>query len=290
MADDGVALRDAVLAETEGNPFFVVEILRHLAETGAIYQDADGRWTSDADLRAIGLPVSVKEVIGRRLAALGAETERVLGLAAVIGRDFDIPLLAAVAKIDEDDADRPLRRRCRRGRPADDQRTRTGTPSPTRSSSTPSTTACHRPAGPAAHRAVAEQLEAIQGDAPGERAGELAHHWASAVQPTDTAKAIHYATLAGARALDQLAPDEALRWYGQALELLDRDPGATDRERAEILVGLGDAQRQCGIAASRETLLDAARIAEQAGATDLIVRSALANNRGFVSTVGDGGP
>ena len=72
MTDDGVALRDAVLAETEGNPFFVVEILRHLAETGAIYQDADGRWTSDADLRTIGLPVSVKEVIGRRLAALGA--------------------------------------------------------------------------------------------------------------------------------------------------------------------------------------------------------------------------
>ena len=71
------------------------------------------------------------------------------------------------------------------------------------------------------------------------------------------------------------------------MELLDRDPQRGGRERAEILVGLGDAQRQCGTGASRETLLDAARIAEQAGATDLIVRSALANNRGFVSAVGE---
>ena len=36
MTDDGVALRDALLAETAGNPFFVGEILRHLAESGAI--------------------------------------------------------------------------------------------------------------------------------------------------------------------------------------------------------------------------------------------------------------
>ena len=102
MADDGLALRDALLAETAGNPFFVGEILRHLAESGAIYQRDDGRWVADSDLRAVGLPVSVREVIGRRLATLGADTERVLGLAAVIGRDFDITLLATIAQLDED--------------------------------------------------------------------------------------------------------------------------------------------------------------------------------------------
>src|SRR6185369_11130775 len=46
MDEQGVALRDALLAETAGNPFFVAEILRHLAETGAIYPQDDGRWVA----------------------------------------------------------------------------------------------------------------------------------------------------------------------------------------------------------------------------------------------------
>ena len=41
LDDDGVGLAHAVYRETDGNPFFVSEVLRHLAETGAIYQDAD---------------------------------------------------------------------------------------------------------------------------------------------------------------------------------------------------------------------------------------------------------
>ena len=79
-----------------------LEILRHLAETGAIYRRDDGRWVVNADIRAVGFPVSVTEVVGRRLASLGPDTERVLGLAAVIGCDFDISLLASVAHVDED--------------------------------------------------------------------------------------------------------------------------------------------------------------------------------------------
>ena len=130
----------------------------------------------------------------------------------------------------------------------------------------------------------------MRGGDPGQRIGELAHHWAAAVQPTDTAKAIHYAALAGARALAQLAPDEALRWYERSPRVprprtRRRDP----RRRAEILIGLGDAQKQCGLPAHRETLLEAARIAEEAGAADLIVRSALTNNRGVVQRHRRGG-
>ena len=63
---------------------------------GRDLQRDDGRWVADSDLRAVGLPVSVREVIGGP-ASLGPDTEGVLGLAAVIGRDFDIALLASVA-------------------------------------------------------------------------------------------------------------------------------------------------------------------------------------------------
>ncbi len=281
MDEQGVALRDALLAETAGNPFFVAEILRHLADTGAIYEH-DGRWVAGADLRTVGLPVSVREVVGRRLAGLGPDTERILGLAAVIGRDFDVPLLALVAQTDED----TLIDLCDA---AVEAAVLQGTDDPDRY------TFAHAliehtlydglsPARRArAHKAVAEQLEAID---PG-RVGELASHWAQAAQASDVAKAIEYAARAGRQALDQLAPDEAVRWYGQALELLDRAPAHDPHQRAEILVGLGDAQRQIGVAAHRETLLEAAHIADELYDVDLLVRAVLANHRGMFSTVGD---
>jgi len=283
MDDAGVALRDAILAETAGNPFFSVEILRHLAESGAIYRDDTGRWVSDIDLRTAGLPISVREVVGRRLATLGPDTERVLALGAVIGRDFDLPLLAAVADVTEDDlvdvcdaavaaavlhtTDHPDRYTFAH---ALIEHTLYDGLSPARRSR--------------AHRALAVALEAAP-DAD-RRAGELAYHWGQAVQPTDTDKAVHYAKLAGARALDQLAPDDAMRWYGQALEHLDRDRGADAQERIEILIGLGQAQRQSGVADYRETLLEAAQLADSIDAVDLLVQATLANNRGMLSAFG----
>ena len=102
MTEEGVTLRDALMAETEGNPFFVGEMLRHLAETRAIYQDDQGWWVASPDLRTSGLPVSIREVVGRRVARLGDAAQRVLSLAAVIGRDFDTEVLALAADLDED--------------------------------------------------------------------------------------------------------------------------------------------------------------------------------------------
>ncbi len=119
-----------------------------------------------------------------------------------------------------------------------------------------------------------------------QRAGELAYHWAQAVQPTDTAKVIHYAKVAGARALDQLAPDDALRWYAQVQDLLDRTPDIDPRIQIEVLIGLGDAERQCGMAAHREHLLDAACLADEIDAVDLLVRAVLTNSRGYGSNIG----
>jgi class 3 adenylate cyclase len=283
MTDEGIALRDAVLAETSGNPFFTVEVLRHLAETGAIYQGDDGRWTSTVDVEAAGLPVSVKEVVGRRLAGLGAETERVLALAAVIGRDFDVPLLAAVADTDED----TLIELCDAAVSAAVLRT---TEDPDRYSFAHALIAhtLHDGLSPArrarAHRAVADHLEALVGADPGDRVGELARHWMAATAPAEVDKAVHYAAAAGARALARLAPDEALRWYGEARDLLERH-GSDDRQRAEVLLGLGTAQRQCGIAEHRDTLLDAARLADEIDAIDLLTRAALASSRGFMMSI-----
>jgi len=74
---------------------------------------------------------------------------------------------------------------------------------------------------------------------------------------TDIAKATHHAPRAAERALEQLVPGEAVRWYRQALELHDHAPGGERSERCELLIGLGEAQRHGQalrrLAASRDT-------------------------------------
>ena len=103
------------------------------------------------------------------------------------------------------------------------------------------------------------------------------------------AKAIHYARRAAERALEQLAPDEAARWYRQALELHDQAPGGDRSERCDLLIGLGEAQRQVGNPEYRQTLLDAAGLAQELGDTDRLCRAVLANSSGILQPDRRGG-
>src|SRR5262249_55623314 len=81
---------------------FVGELLRHLADTGAILQDQAGQWTASTKLREHGLPVSVREVLGQRVDALGDEVARVLTMAAVSGREFELDVVARALNLEED--------------------------------------------------------------------------------------------------------------------------------------------------------------------------------------------
>jgi len=84
---------------TEGNPFFVEELLRHLAETNAMYDD-DGRLRDD--LTPAGIPEGVKEMINRRLSRLSERSNSVLAIASVIGREFGIDALGRASGLSED--------------------------------------------------------------------------------------------------------------------------------------------------------------------------------------------
>lgn len=282
LDDAGVALRDAVLEETAGNPFFVGEVLRHLVESGSLVQDASGRWVAGGDVLAAGLPVSVKEVIAQRVARLGPSTERLLTFASVIGRDFEVALLAAVADVTDDEVLDACDAATAAAvlRTTDDPERYTFNHALIEHTLYDSLSAARRTR---AHRAVAEAIEELVGDDSGERAGELAFHWSRAVAPTDGDKAARYAQVAGDRALALLAPDEALRWYSQALELVGSSATAEDRRSIELLVGLGDAQRQVGVPDYRDTLLQASRLADAGGHIDVLVAAVLANNRGMLS-------
>ena len=87
-------LARAVHAETEGNPFFVGEMLRHLVESGFLVQ-RDDRWTSDFTLAEVGIPEGIREVVGRRLSRLSDTTNDALAWAAVIGPEFDLAVIEA---------------------------------------------------------------------------------------------------------------------------------------------------------------------------------------------------
>src|SRR4030095_3375370 len=95
LAEPGLALARAIHRETEGSPLFVGEILRNLTESGAAFQEGD-RWSYRRDVAARVIPEGIKEAIGRRLGRLSEATDKILSLAAVIGRQFDVRLLAAI--------------------------------------------------------------------------------------------------------------------------------------------------------------------------------------------------
>ena len=80
MTGQGLALVQAIHRETEGNPFFIEEIVRHLVETQAIYR-RDGRWVSDAEsIEEMAIPEGVREVIGRRLSRLSESCNKALAM------------------------------------------------------------------------------------------------------------------------------------------------------------------------------------------------------------------
>jgi class 3 adenylate cyclase len=283
--EEGQELPGLVWRETEGHPFFVAEVLRHLSESRAIEQQ-DGRWIVRADLGQLRIPEGVRDVVGRRLSLLNESTNQLLAVASVVGLEFDAAVVeqAGGAGLDELLAALEEATHARLLVEVSGARYRFAH-ALIRATLYDELTGARRVA---LHRRVAQAIELLHGRALDDHLPALAHHWAQAAAPAaDTVKAIDYATRAGDRALAQLAPDEAMAYYRQALELLDvAEPD--DGLRIRLLIGLGEAQRQVGDPAYRETLLAAARLAGEQGNAAALARAALANARPiFSSAVGE---
>jgi tetratricopeptide (TPR) repeat protein len=277
LAEDGIALGHALRRETAGNPFFLVEVIRHLAETGAFSQDEAGRWGLSGDLEDVGLPSSVREVVANRVARLGEETERALSLAAVIGREFDLDLLTTVLDADEDRLLDLLDGAIGAGLiTVPDQRD----DGYRFVHALIQHTLYQDLSGPRrqrAHQRIAEAMEA-RATRSGAAVEELARHWLAATRPHDATKALGYVRLAGDAAMSSYAPLDAVRWYGDALELLDRQSPDDTHLRCELLVDLGNAQRLAGLPEHRDTIRDAGTLALNLGDRDLLV--GVARSRG----------
>jgi class 3 adenylate cyclase/tetratricopeptide (TPR) repeat protein len=285
LDDDDLGLARAVYEETEGNPFFVREVFRHLTETGAIGRHG-GRWTTRLPLDELGIPESVRDVVGRRLSRLTEDANRALRIAAVVGAEFDLSVVQAAGGLDQETVLSSLEeateaRLVIEATALDRYRFAHAL---VRDALYGELSSSRRAA---LHHRVAEAIEMLHGDALDDQLPALAHHWARADTPgAHTAKAIDYATRAGNRALVQLAHDEAVGYYRQALELREATGAPPDAPHSELMISLGEAQRRAGDPAHRATLLEAGRIAQQVGDAGLIARAALVNRRGLFSRVG----
>ena len=281
LEEEGLRLRDALLVETDGNPFFVNEMLQHLADTGSIYQRGE-RWLTSTQLREQGLPISVREVIGQRVARLGDLARRVLSSASVIGREFDYALLAATCDIDDEDLlnviDLSIDAQLIVSSGPDRYRFVHALIEHTVYDSIAPTRRAH------IHRKIAQLIEGRADGTSNTRSIELAHHWSQSNDPECMIKAAMYARAAGDEALHHLAPDDALQWYIRALNYLG--DSADEELRCRLLIGIGTAQNQTGDPAFRDTLLSASRLADEIESTELLVAAALSNSRGYFSIGG----
>ncbi len=273
----------ALFDETEGNPFFVEETLRHLAESGAIRQE-DGRWMADANAADFTIPEGIREVVTRRLARLPDAARRVLSVAAVMGADFELRPLAAVVDLDEttvlDALDAGVAAQVIIEAPgAVDRYVFAHTLIRRTLHDDMSTTRRVR-----LHRRIAEAIEARSDGASDRRLAQLAYHFGEAAVTGDVDKAVTYAMAAGNRAVELLSYEEAVDHFRaalQAVDLADPDAAAWTR-RSDVLMALGDAAWRAGDQATmRRSFAEVAAVARRAGDADRLARAALGYGGGL---------
>jgi predicted ATPase len=92
---------EAVWTQTDGNPYFIEELLRYLIETGELSQ-RDGRWRSRVgSVERLAIPDGVKQVLRQRIGRLSPQTQEVLSTAAILGREFSPRLLEVLTGLSE---------------------------------------------------------------------------------------------------------------------------------------------------------------------------------------------
>jgi predicted ATPase/DNA-binding SARP family transcriptional activator len=238
--------------ETEGNPLFVGEIVRLLA--------AEGRLD---DSSRVPIPQSVRDVIARRLRHLSEECNRILVLASVLGREFNIDVLAQMADRSEDELlatlDGAMSARVVSEIPGSPARLRFAHIL-IRDTLYENVTFVRRLQ---LHRLAVAALEPLYGSDAGPHLAELALH---AVAGGQFEKGIDYARPAGDHALALLAYEEAARLYALALDALSLSEQPDEATRCELLLSLGEAEGRAGnTAAAREAFLHASDLARQLG-------------------------
>ncbi len=206
-----------ILEHADGNPFFLEELVRSLADAGALVREGD-RWRFD-HAAEVEIPPTVEKVILARIDRLEPGAHAALMAASVLGRQFGLPALEAVSG-----GDGSVRRSLTDLQRLDLVREGRRWPEPEyRFKHALIQEAAYRTLlseeRTRLHRKAAGWLEETYAGREDEVAGQLAHHWFAAA---DESKAVLYLTRAGDRARQEYALDEAIGHYRDLLPILER--------------------------------------------------------------------
>jgi DNA-binding winged helix-turn-helix (wHTH) protein len=262
-------------ALTEGNPFFVHEILQLLAR--------DASATGSATHPDIPLPPRVREVIGLRLQALSAEGRRVLAAASVIGRELGLAVLEQVVELPRAQLlellERAVAARILRSL---EPRADDGADLPPgryefahaliRESLYDSLS---EPERARLHDRVGRALEVLYGVDAEAHLDELAHHYYRAASAGEVERAVDACERAAERARTLLAFEQAVTHYRHALDALTLRLPIDEQRRFALKLGLGTAQFRAG-QDGNPALLGAADIARRLGRPKLLAEVVLA--------------
>ena len=229
-----------LIERTGGNPFFLEECVRALADTGAL-EGAPGAYRLVRAVTALQVPATVHPVLAARIDRLPPEEKMLLETAAVVGTDVPLALLAAIAEVPEE----ILHRRLARLRAAE-------LLYPTRLFPDVEYTFRHalihdvaytnllHQRRRALHVKIVQTIEHLAGERLSEHVERLAHH-ARAGELWD--KAARYLRQAGAKAFAHSANREAVAWFEQALAALKHVPEtpATLADACDLHLGLRNA-------------------------------------------------
>lgn len=210
-------MRASILRKTEGNPFFIEEVIRTLIDRGAIERDESGlRWQAAEQLTSFPIPDNLHALLTARIDVLEDEPRRTLQVASVIGRDFYYRVLENLSGA-QNELPEKLNTLQRAGLIVETAR------QPeleyafrhelTRDAAYRSILRRDRRRY---HRQVGETIEEFFSESLEELAHRLAYHFQEAGEP---ARAFQYALMAGDEAARLYANTEAIDHYRQALEL-----------------------------------------------------------------------
>ena len=267
LGDDAAVKRlaELLIARTEGNPFFLEESVRALAETGALVGERGG-FTLTRPVESLQVPATVQAVLAARIDRLPPEEKRLLQTAAVIGKDVPFALLQAIA----DTPDAALQAGLSRLQAGELLYAVSLFPE---LELTFKHALTHEVAyggllqerRRVLHARIVEAMEALYPDRLDEHVERLTHH---AVRGQVWEKLIEYARIAGSRAMSRSAGDEAVHFFEAALQGLDRLESSPDRMALGIDVHIA----LCGAYSavhrfdhSRESARQAVALAETTG-------------------------
>jgi predicted ATPase len=229
------ALERLVLEKTEGNPFFMEEVVQTLAEEGVLSGER-GRYRLERPPGELHIPATVQGVLAARIDRLPPEEKDLLQTLAVIGKEFPFGLLRMVAEGGEEE----LRGRLSHLQGGEFVYEQPAFPEPeytfkhalTQEVAYGSLLAERRGA---VHERTARAIEVLYGDALDEHYGELAHHYGCT---ENVPKAVEYLHLAGEQAAQRSAYAEAIDQLSRGVELAQTLPETHERARQELLVQL----------------------------------------------------